>query len=349
MPIGLRAAHAPRIQELCKGDKRLLMRVGALLQQRLSLTEAVLEEIEYSPELRKLLMDRKLGTVTSEEFAPLSEHHECQDVGLLLSDIEDDWRCLHLEDEVNNIFADAEAEEDTNSDSEQSEWTHSVSELLPTLHASVRTPLEGLLSAQGDEQRAAAIEQLRYAAPSLNVVSELLPMILVDGADVVRERGIGLLTAAGANPVVTDLIRAMHRNDHKTLDRLTEHLSRLPADQQELVFAALIANATRGSLSHGTIKISCEIASVIAQHRGLPRYIELLLLHGTDIGLVRFIRLLQDENHNAVDDVLRAFLGQSSTIDAKVLILLAHPKANFDDHLMHMGVDFLISEKEEPK
>ena len=86
MPAGLRAADAPRIQELCQGDKRLLLRVGALLQSQLSVSEAVLEEITHSPEIRKMLMDRACKDVHSEILAALAEQHGCQDIGLMLSD-----------------------------------------------------------------------------------------------------------------------------------------------------------------------------------------------------------------------------------------------------------------------
>ena len=347
MPQGLRAADAPQIQELCKGDKRLLMRIGALLEKRLSVTQAVLEEIEYSSELRKLLMDRGLADANDEQFSELCSKHQCEDIGLIISAVDDDWRCMHLEDEVNNIFADAATE---NNDQEgQQEWANSVSNLLPSLNPAVRTPVEGLLSAKGDDQRAAAIEQLRYAAPSLNVVSELLPMILADGADIVRERGISLLTASGASPVVTDLIRALHSDDFKTQQRLCKHVGRLPADQKELIFAALIANATRGHISNSIIAISCEIADVIAVHRGLERFLELLLLHGGEFGLVKFIRLLQEHNADEVDSVLQQFSGQNDNTDSKILIFLAHPKAQFSDDMMRRGVAFLISSEDEPK
>ena len=67
---------------------------------------------------------------------------------------------------------------------------------------------EGLLLASADDQRAAALEQLRYAAPPLEVVSELMPMLLADAADLVRERAINLLVASGAHVTVIDLIRA---------------------------------------------------------------------------------------------------------------------------------------------
>ena len=348
MPQGLRAADAPRIQELCKGDKRLLMRIGALLEKRLSVSEAVLEEIEYSTEIRKLLMDRQLAEANDEQLADLLSKHQCEDIGLLISAVDDEWRCLHLEDELNNIFATNEAENED--EQAQQAWAaNSVSNLLPSLNPAVRTPVEGLLSAKGDDQRAAAIEQLRYAAPSLNVVSELLPMILADGADIVRERGISLLTASGASPVVTDLIRAMHNEDHKTLQRLCKHVSRLGSDQKELIFAALIANATRGTISNTSIAISCEMAEVIASHRGLERFLELLLLHGGEFGLVKFIRLLQEHNADGVDQILQAFSGQSDNTDAKILIFLAHPKAQFSEEMMRRGVAFLISDQDEPK
>lgn len=348
MPAGLRAADAPQIQQLCQGDKGLLMRVGALLQSQLCVTEAVLEEISYSPQIRKLLMDRSLKDCDSDSFASIVDRHACQDSGLQMSAETDGWRCLHLEDEVGNLFAEEAATRERDDGHEQ-HWQQSVNDLLPTLHSSVRTPLEGLLSAQGDDQRAAAIEQLRYASPSLSVVSELMPVILADGADVVRERGIGLLTAAGASPVVTDIIRALQRNDTKTLDRLQEHVPRLPYEQKELIFAALIASASRGDLSNAMVQLSSLLADVIAHHRGLSRYLELLLLHGTNMSLVKFVRLLQDHNPETVNQLLHGFLGQSTASDARILVLLANDRKDFTEDLMRLGVEFLLSRQEEPR
>lgn len=215
MPAGLRAADAPKIQGLCQGDKRLLMRVGALLESQVSISEAILEEIKFTDSIRSLLMDRSLNKIDAGAFTELLEKHELGDVGIMLSQEADDWSCIHLEDELNNLFTEKAAEENENTTSNE-HWQQTVNDMLPSLHTSMRTPIEGLLAAQGDDQRAAAIEQLRYAGPTLPVVTELMPVILADGADIVRERGIGLLTASGASPVVTDIIRALQRNDLKT-------------------------------------------------------------------------------------------------------------------------------------
>ena len=176
-----------------------------------------------------------------------------------------------------------------------------------------------------------------------------MPVILADGADIVRERGIGLLTAAGASPVVTDIIRALQRNDSKTLQRLGEHVSHLPLDQKELVFAAIVASVSRGELNQAIISIRCHIADVISKHRGLERFLELLLLHSGDLGLVRLVRLLQEHNATETDLALHSFLGQSPGSDAKIIVMLAHPKAHFEKALMEKGVGFLLSKQDEPK
>ncbi|NRA37950.1 MAG: hypothetical protein HRU15_07410, partial [Planctomycetes bacterium] len=167
MILGLRASEANRIQELCLGDKRLLMRIGALLQQQVSFSEAVLEEIKHSPEIRKFIMDREINEKIDEKIlTEILEKHACNDIGIMLSedqeldDQKNKWLYIHFDDELNNPFL----EETTNEVVEpknSNQWMRSVSDLLPTLNSSVRTPLEGLLAAKGDEQRAAAIEQLR--------------------------------------------------------------------------------------------------------------------------------------------------------------------------------------------
>ncbi|NRA39806.1 MAG: hypothetical protein HRU15_16815, partial [Planctomycetes bacterium] len=181
------------------------------------------------------------------------------------------------------------------------------------------------------------------------VVSEIMPIILSDGADVVRERGIGLLTNAGVSPVVTDIIRALQRSDNATLKTLCEHIERLPLDQQELIFAALIANATRGILSNTTIALSTQMAELISSHRGLHRYMELLLLHGNQLSLVAFIRQLQKFNAQDIQEILQEFIGQGKESDARILVLAAHENADFNVELMELGVNLLLSRDEEPK
>jgi hypothetical protein len=60
---GLRAADAAILQRLCGGDTRLFLRLGALLQHHLSITEAALEAALSRPGARALLSDRRLQAI----------------------------------------------------------------------------------------------------------------------------------------------------------------------------------------------------------------------------------------------------------------------------------------------
>jgi hypothetical protein len=192
---GLRVNDAPILQRLCAGNSKLFLRLGALLQARLAFTQPALEQLVASESGKRLLADRRFKKATPEGFAALAGECGCTDAGLTMVDeqggAEAGWRVVALEDEIGNPLL-AETSEESPPDRTETEsgglvppaFNVMVSSLAPAL----RGPVEGLLQARADDQRAAALEQLRYAMPPLEVVSELMPMLLVDAAELVRER-----------------------------------------------------------------------------------------------------------------------------------------------------------------
>ena len=104
---GLRASDAPTIQQLVGNDQRLLLRIGALLQAKLALSQAVLEELARADELRALLMDRRLTDISNESFAAVASERNCADLDLVVAagapgDDNSSWRVLAFADELNN-------------------------------------------------------------------------------------------------------------------------------------------------------------------------------------------------------------------------------------------------------
>ena len=347
MLTGLRAQDATTIQRLIGADQRLLLRIGALLQARLAVTESALGEVASTPALRDLLMDRGLKDADVDSFDALLEARGCADLGLVLTEgaVGDDgqaWRVIALEDELNNPLLAAPAE-----DARPAAET-GVAQILPTLAPQLREPVEGLLAARADDQRAAALEQLRYAAPSLSLVVELMPMVLADGADLVRERAISLIVAAGARPLVVDLIRALQKNDQPTINRLADSLRNLPGEQVDLVIAAILARLGAGHACAAIVHLCTRIATELADHRGLPRLLELLLPHANDLSLLGFIRALQVHNREQVEEALRALLGQGDELDSRLIVLLARADGGAED-LLERGIDLLISPHEAPR
>jgi hypothetical protein len=343
---GLRATDAIILQRLCAGDTRLYLRLGALLQGQLSVSEAALEAAIASPAGRLLLGDRRLKDVAAQGFAALVAEHGAQELGLVLADgageTEPGWRVIALEDELGNPLLETVAEVIP---SEQ----HAVhlGDMVATLAPSLRVPVEGFLQARADDQRAAALEQLRYAAPPLSVVAELMPMLLADAAELVRERAIGLLVASGASVAVVDLVRALHRRDDQALARLSETIANLPAVQLDLVVAALMAIATRGQASQAVIHLCQRLARHLAGFHALDRLLEILL--PTRLSLLAFVRALQDHDPERVDAILHRQLGQGAEQDATVIILRALPGRSADDALMQRGVELLLEHGEAPK
>ncbi|MBA3701037.1 MAG: hypothetical protein H0W78_19480 [Planctomycetes bacterium] len=351
---GLRTADAPLLQRLCAGDTRLYLRLGALLQAQLAFTEAALQSTIESPAGKHLLNDRRLKDVATQGFDALVAEHSCAAMGLILTEGEgegegkvegkESWRVIALDDELNNPL---NVTESVTAMVEVMPDTQALGELVATLTPSLRGPVEGLLQARADDQRAAALEQLRYAAPPLSVVCELMPMLLADAAELVRERAIGLLMASGASITVIDLVRALHRRDDHALGRLGETIASLPAMQLDLVVAALMATATRGQTTQAVMVLCQRLAQHLAQHRALDRLIELLL--PTRLSLLTWVRALQEYDTARVEEILRSHLGRGLEQDATILILLAVPGHAGDAALVDLGVDLLLQRGEDPK
>jgi hypothetical protein len=343
---GLRAADAPLIQRLVNGDLKVLLRLGALLQDGYAVSEAALQSLATDGNLR-LLLDRRLKGCDEQGFDAL-----CQELGipdLTLATARDGVRVIALSDEVGNPFASALLPEPEPEPAEATGLSAVVATLSPTL----RTPVEGFLAARADDQRAAALEQLRYAMPPLPVVCELMPMLLADGAEVVRERSIALLVASGAHIAVIDTIRALQRGDDDSLGRFAETLSRLQRPQQELALSAVVAHLARGQATPGIVQLARALAPLLAGHRSLERLVELLLPR--HVSLIALVRALQDHDRGRIDAILARNLGISAEQDAQLIILLAAPTAPGPDHpldlsaLLARGCQLLISPDATPR
>lgn len=341
MLTGLRASDANTLTRLCAGDQRLFLRIGALLQAKLAFTEAALSQMLGKETLKKIVMDQRLRQVNADGFVRLVEEANAADDGLLLIN-EGDWRVIALADEVDNPLVAAASGAHAAVVDEQP-----MNAVVATLAPAVRGPVEGFLKANADDQRAAALEQLRYATPSLQVVKDLMPMILADSAELVRERAIGVLVASGAHTAVIDLIRALLRNDQAGMARHTEIAAHLAPVQLDLVIAAVMAVAGRGQASQALVSICQPLAAHLARHPSLDRLIELLL--PTRLSLVELARALQKHEAERVNQLLRKSLGQGVGTDVNIIILLAGPEMAGDDRLLDRGVELLLSPNEEPQ
>lgn len=343
---GLRAADAPLIQRLCGAEGRLFLRLGALLQAQVTITQMALEAALADANGKLLLSDRRLKDVQPAGFTALAAEHGAAALGLVLVDgatgAEAGWRVIALEDELGNPLLQATVE--TNPDPSVAP---AIGEMIATLTPALRTPVEGLLSARADDQRAAALEQLRYAAPPLAVVSELMPMLLADAAELVRERAIGLLVAAGAHVAVVDLVRALHRRDDAAIMRCGEVIATLPTVQQDLAVSALSASAARGQATQTLVELGQRLARHLSDHRGLDRLLEQLL--PTRLSLLGLVRALQDHDAPRVESILRRNLGHGTEQDATIIMLLAAPGQTGDDALVARGVELLLASGEEPR
>lgn len=340
---GLRAGDAPLLQRLCGTDTRIFLRLGALLQSQFAVTEPALEILLGSAAGKALLADRRLKDITAAAFADLMKEHALDAPGLLLVDgdsgTDAGWRVIALDDEVGNPLLAATSSSNV---IVPTQVVETVSHLAPAL----RGPVEGLLAARADDQRAAALEQLRYAMPPLAVVGELMPMLLADGAELVRERAIGLVMSAGAHVTVVDLIRALHARDESALIRLGESLAHLPAEQQDLAVSALVASCARGQSSPAMIALCSRLAPILAGHRSLPRLVELLV--ATRLSIFDLVRALQRHDQERVDGILRQQFGQGPESDATLIVLLARPGLSGDAQLLERGVALLLSAQPAP-
>ncbi len=361
---GLRAVDATTIARLCGTDRTLLMRIGALLNAKLAFTALALERCASDAAAKKVALDRRLKDADDLAFCALVAEHAADGSGLILAgvdqEVEPGWRVVALEDEIGNPLLAAEVAATERSEAEAAKAAEadlvlptagSPQQLLAHLPGSLRGPVEGLFAARADDQRAAALEQLRYAAPPLAVVGELMPLLLADGAELVRERAIGLLAAAGAGVAVVDLVRALQRRDDEAVDRLAESVAHLPAIQQDLVVAAAVSTAARGLASPALVRLCTRLARHLAAHPTLDRLIELLL--PTRLGLLDLVRALQDHDAARVGAILANRLGSGAEADAALIVLLARPgvPAGGDDRsrLLERGIALLLAPDAEPR
>jgi hypothetical protein len=348
MVRGLRVTDSVILQRLCGADMKLFLRVGALLQAKLAFSEPALEAIVADDAGKKLALDRRLRDAVPDQFAALAEEAGAADLGLVLVDeaagAEPGWRVVALEDELGNPLLAA------NQPSADTAPLAGLSSMVSTLAPALRAPVEGLLQARADDQRAAALEQLRYAMPPLPVVSELMPMILSDGAELVRERAIGLLVGAGANALVVDLIRALIRKDDVALARYAEPAGRLPVPQQDLIMAAVLAALTRGHATQAVVDLCQHLAGHLARHRSLERLMELLL--PARLSLLDLVRTLQAVDAGRINAALVSQLGLSAERDATLVVLLAAPDGAESvperDRLISRGIELLLSPSDRP-
>ncbi len=315
---------------------RLLLRIGALLETKVSFTELALDRLLADEAGRKLLSDRTLDA----DFPAAAAAAGINDLRLLdeAAGAEAGWRTVALSDEVGNPLTASLLAEPP-----ESGLQGMVSHLAPAL----RAPVEGLMQAREADQRAAALERLRYAAPPLSVVGELMPMLLADGAELVRERAIALVVASGGHSLIVDLVRAMQRHDEATLLRLAPSVAALPADQQDLAISAVVAQAARGEASQGLIEVCTALAPTLATHRALDRLLELLL--PTSFSVVELVRALQRIDGGRLVDVLSRSLGFGAEQDARIIVLLAAPGSSGSDSLLERGVDLLLESGEDPR
>ena len=343
MLTGLRASDAATLTRLCGADQKVFLRVGMLLQAKLALSEPALGEIMADERLKALLLDKRLRSATAADFAGLlTATGSPADLVLVEADgeVEPGWRVIALADELGNpllvpvVLARSEP------------IAMSSIPSLANLSPALRGPIEGLLLASADDQRAAALEQLRYAAPPLEVVSELMPMLLADAADLVRERAINLLVASGAHVTVIDLIRALTRGDQPALARLGEQVALLPALQRDVAVSALMGALGRGQSSQVLVDLCAALAEHLTHHRCLDRLLELLL--PARVSLVSLVRALQVHDAPRVAAILHRALGQGIESDVQVIILLAGPDQQGDDALLERGLDLLLSPSEQP-
>lgn len=335
MPRGLRASDAAEIRRRTGDDMRLLLRIGALLEAKLALTEAALDRLLGDATGHTLLSDRSLGNADADAFVTAARAAGIDDCIMLAAD-DPPWRVIALTDEVGNIFAAPPTVPATG-----------MTALVETLAPALRDPVQGFMQARADDQRAAALERLRYAAPPLAVVGELMPMLLSDGAELVRERAIALIGAAGGHALIVDLVRAMQRRDDKELARLAPAAAALPPEQRDLAVSALVAQAGRGETTQGLIEVCTALAATLAGHRQLDRLLDILL--PTSFSLIDLARALQQCDPARTREALRRSLGFGAAQDARIIVLFAAPGETGDDALLERGIDLLLESGEEPR
>ena len=314
---------------------RLLLRVGALLEAKLAITEAALDRMIGEAAGHQLLSDRSLGGADAAAFLAAAHAAGIDDCVMLEAE-DPPWRVIALSDEVGNIFAAPPTAPATG-----------LTALVENLAPALRDPVQGFMQARADDQRAAALERLRYAAPPLAVVGELMPMLLSDGAELVRERAIALVGGAGGHALVIDLVRALQRRDDVALARLAPAVAALPPEQRDLAVSALVAQAARGETTQGLIEVCTALAATLAGHRQLDRLLDILL--PTAFSLIDLARALQQANSTRTREALLRSLGFGAAQDARIIVLFAAPGESGDSALLERGLDLLLETGEEPR
>lgn len=342
MPRPLTAADGVKIHSLTGGDQRLFLRIGALLEHRLGVTEAVLSEALRSEGLRKLLLDRGLSAVAVTDFSTWAQGISGSLDVVLVEEILEGrlWKVLALSDEIGNpLLSSPPATE------------RDVVALYQALeHADLQTRLtvEALLKASSDEERAALVEKLRYRATPIGVVLELLPLLLLDGSTTVRERCLTLLTASGAHPVVVAFFRAMEDHEEGTLRELSANLVHLDENQSRIVVAGVIAHLGHGIVSDRILDLLAQWAPILAHHPGLDRLLELAIANKRAMALLPLIRALQQLDRRRVDGILQALLGRDEESDCVLFVLLIGLGDSWGASF-ERGLDLLLSPLDSPR
>ncbi len=335
MLTGLRAGDAPLIQRLCGGDMRRFLRVGQLLQQRIAWTEPALGAVMADAGGAAALLDPGFA---DDPAGVLVRHAE--GLGLRVAeppDCPDGWRVVALADEIGNPLLAALAPAPAPA-------LAGFDDLAPAL----REPVLGLAEARGADQRAAALERLRYCGAPLSVVARLMPLLLADGAESVRERAIALCTASGARAATVDAVRAVARGDATALLRALDGLAQ-DGDQADLVVSAIQTQLGRGAGFPELVPALGRFADHLAGHPDLDRILDLLL--GMPWSLVDLVRPLQERAALRVHRALHRQLGRSPTQDARLIVLLAGPAGAADDRddCLERGLDLLLARGDEPR
>ena len=342
MVQGLRIEDAAKLQELLMADQRLLARVGALLQQRLAVTSAVLAEWPKMEGLRDLLMDRALGTISEENSPELLASHCGEQSGLMIITAEDDWRVLAFDDEIDNpLLAGMPGTQAHEADS------HDALHLaLPQyLHPAV----DSLLAASSDTERTAAVEQLRYQKPPLEALRHLMPLFLGDGSEHVREAARRLLTESGAQPSVYRLLAFFSEPDERQLKILQEELGAVDQPHAEICIAILRAALDQKSSVNDILRLSQCIPLQLARSDQLPTLLGALLHHGNALSLLGLVRGMQAQTDTSqVEAYLESLFGASREMDGRLIALLTPPGHQLSPELINRSIDLLTSLEPEP-
>ena len=342
MVHGLRIEDAPTLQELLAANQRLLARVGALLQQELAITAAVLTEWRTMDGLKSLLMDRALSRVSVDNSGALITQHCGSDTGLMLTTAKDGWRVLAFDDEIDNPLL-------AGLDHAPTAEPEPADELRTALPAHLHPAVNALLAASSDGERAAAVEQLRYQKPSLEALRHLIPLFLGDGAEQVREAARRLLSESGAQPSIYRLLAYFTEPDECSFKNLRQELEAVDQAHGELCIAILRAALEQQASVNDVLTLAQCIPQQLAQSQQLPAILGALLHHGNALALLGLVRRMQAKaDSTAVEAYLNSLLGVSRSMDGRLITLLTPPKASMPTALIKRAVDLLLDLEAEP-